>query len=463
MVVATGADQIQVSFTHMPRWPQSLIGEMEDRGEHQPHNLAEIGMVTVVRDSNKNEVMRFVSDQDVSISIAKLLELAGGYSLDDHHLDFSAANGLLNDVNADKTTLAYRQQLKTYPHMRITGTKLTISISYYNSASRGHAADTIAPICYIDVVLTPQWSGRPVVEYMKSNEAGEDEYRSRYYTGVLVEFTVSGSYSYVAYMKILNWLANLLVYLTLPNIIMTLITKFCLGTLSEMYNAAQMQLLDSWQLFSGQVCRAIVGMFAYNRLVQLHQGQELGETPAGAADQPADTQLCKQGLPRLKGQVLRKQLQDLFGEFKDLDLNEIDVLVTVLLRILDKDGDKHITKIAWVETFVNSDVSTLKNWAALFDSDRKACCLEKVFDTGAKVRKKYARISMQERELDGEEAGLADGSAAPQVAPKDEAVDVPVLRNEALEEETAGQPDTGGDDKADQQATFVDKDGQTCV
>ena len=45
-------------------------------------------------------------------------------------------------------------------------------------------------------------------------------------------------------------------------------TKYCLGTLSEIYYKAQTHILDSKQLFSGLVCRALVGMFAYDKLLE---------------------------------------------------------------------------------------------------------------------------------------------------------------------------------------------------
>merc|ERR1712151_1237320 len=49
--------------------------------------------------------------------------------------------------------------------------------------------------------------------------------------------------------------------------IMGIVTKFCLGTLSDIYYKAQLHMLKPQDLFAGLVCRGLIGNFMYNNMV----------------------------------------------------------------------------------------------------------------------------------------------------------------------------------------------------
>lgn len=191
---------------------------------------------------------------------------------------------------------------------------------------------------------------------------------------------------------------------------MVFITKFALGTLSEIYYEAQCTLLNTWELFSGQVCRAIVGMVIFHKIsdsgrhsfsqgvASSVQSQSLALTSeaVGEAEKTAGTLAARTSCEERKAgkaqhtldlTMLKTELLELFESQESLDHNEIETLQQVLAKILE-DGQP-ISQFSFVQAVVNSDIGSLKGWATLFDQDRKPCCLEKLFDTQRSARRKF--------------------------------------------------------------------------
>jgi len=378
---ATGVNALQVGITHLPQYPHELLWEMRNQDQGQPTNLKDLNMWTVVRDANKKEFKRIAPGAAIMFTMEQVLDLGGGFKLDDANRGTNE-NYFLGD---DKLPLAYKNKLTKYPAIRITGAQVTMAISYFNRRSTGYSHDKDEShgeaVCYLDIAVLPTWQSNPIADNFESNDAGEGSFRSRYFTGIRVEFATSGSYSFVDVTKLLIHLASAFVYFSLPNILMVLITKFCLGTLSEIYYKAQTQLLDTWELFAGQVCRALVGMFAFQKLTQ--------EAAGSASEHVAGDKTHQKSNIRLR--TLRRHVHNLMEEQEGLDEKEIDALLNVLLRVLDKEGDREVSQVCFVDAVVNSDVCSLRNWANLFDDDRRTWFLEALFDTNAKKRKELAK------------------------------------------------------------------------
>jgi len=413
---ATGVEHLIIVFTHLPRWPESVAEEVKSHGvDPAPGNLKVIKMATIVRDRDKKEFRRFAPGEEIRLSVADALLLGGRYSLEDHSHDFTFQNHLLDqDLPAE-----YKDKLKLHPHLRVTGLSVEIKISYFNPGATGHVSDDLAkdPICYIDVHIIPKWVSNPIRDYFQSNQAGEDEMRSRYYQGILVTFSASGSYAFFDDVKFMFSLASFIVYLTVPNMIMVFLTKFGLGTLSEIYYEAQCTLLNTWELFSGQVCRALVGMVVFHKMSKKgrHSAPHGSVTSSAPSQTPALTPAAPKekaesafteirssssrwSAKRSKKQVLENQntlnldilnteLLELFECHECLDPGEIDTLQRVLVKILE-DGQP-ITQHSFVQAVVNGDIGSLHCWANLFDHDRTPWFLERIFDTQRNSRRQF--------------------------------------------------------------------------
>jgi len=400
-LLATGVNEVTIAFNHYPQWPISELPWLERRGEKQPTGVKELNMVTILRSHDGSIYREIQPDKhNVKLTVRELLSLAGSDTLDDF-MD-TAPNGLL-DPSMDFTA-EYRAKLKEMPHFRITGIGIIISVQYLNPRSREHPGGKYGdnPICYLDIQTLKKWQGAPVVERFSINPSNEEVYRTRYYYGVRVTFSVSGNYQFFDMSKLLVYLASTIVFLTVPTFFMSLFTKFCLGSLSEMYYTSQMQLLDSWDLFSGQVCRALVGMFTFDKMVREGYQKSGKKMPPGVAQvvaPPATEDAAKDVVPEksilnraesniLQWDMMRDQLRTLFKEDPNLDDNEIHGLTRALLRILEDKSDHAVHQKAFVDCVVNTDMCSLTTWSKLFDHDRKPCFLEMIFDTNRKARQR---------------------------------------------------------------------------
>jgi len=242
---------------------------------------------------------------------------------------------------------------------------------------------------------------------------GEKTVTGRYYQGLKINFIPSGKFEFFSLTKLLTYLASAIVYLSVPNFLMVLFTKFCLGTLSEMYYKAQCTLLDFWELFSGQVVRALVGLYCYNAIAAK------GEKHSGNSK----TSTMEMGKNRVLGkEYLHECLVDLFEEHDGLDEDEIDTIQRVLTKVLDKEVNHTVSQQAFVEAAVNADVGNMKGWAKLFDKDRRPCCMERLFDTNIGARRAVTRKAKEDP--------LGLGADVVEVAPEGEESEI-VEKNEA--------------------------------
>lgn len=393
-VTSTGVEAINVVFSHWPLYGDQLKQRLEDKGEMQPTSSEEAGMTTIAQYANGSEYRRFEPGESIRMTIEEMLQLAGlDKGRETSYLDLDGdkekENYLLDPTfqianAARKESLhlpfEYMMQLKKYPAMRVTGARVTLHIRYYNSESPEHENEELKPnaVAYLKVHVIPQWQGYPISDYFAASEDGEAYFRSRYYQGLRIDFDIGGSYGFFDPVKFLVNLAAAFVYFMIPNMLMQIFTKFCLGTLSDIYYRAQTQVLDYWELFSGEVTRALVGMFTYNKLLEAQVAAQGGEDYNDEY---------------LEWQTMKEQIIDLFEEQECLSANEMDVLLSVLLKILSNNANNkmEVTQVAWVEAYVNADVASLRCWADFFDSDRSRCCCEKLFDTTARERKQYSR------------------------------------------------------------------------
>lgn len=312
-------------------------------------------MWTIVRDMALNEKMRFPPGRDIVLDIKTLMQYAGNASLEDTPSSF--IHNFLTEETSLNTTGSpilqdYKRKLRKYPHLRVTGAVLNIYLRYYNPLAYGHVEKSLKnagkPVCYMDVELIRDWNSAPTVDYMNASLNGEADFREDYFYGVSVRFKVSGSYAFYDPVKIFQFFASAIVYFILPTFIMSLLTKFCLGTMSELYYSAQILTLDYWGVFTGEVIRALTGMNCFNSLI---------------LDDNSSWKLNEKGRPALDWPTLKKEIIDLFDEQEQIDDNELSTLLNVYLDLLSS-KDPHtglinrlIDQKKFVEKFVNNDMA----------------------------------------------------------------------------------------------------------
>jgi len=421
---AVGVEGITLHFLHLPVWPVKSRPWIKQQGlETLPKNQKEVWkgeeMVTIVRDINKKEFARFGTDEEVQLKIGDILRMGGpkGHTLDETNKVDNRTNSLIGHATHPQTGL------QADPHLRITGANVNIMVSYHNTKSdQNDHQDLPGVVCYVDIEIVPRWTGLPIGDVANVETSGDHEQQisSRYYYGLKIRFIPSGKFEFFSLNKLLTYLASAIVYLTVPNFLMVLFTKFCLGTLSEMYYKAQCTLLDFWELFSGQVVRALVGLYCYNAIAA--KGERQLADKQGRNRSPSELTEKNRVLEK---SFLHECLVDLFEEHDGLDDDEIDTIQRVLTKVLDKAGNHTVSQQAFVEAAVNADVGNMRGWAKLFDMDRRPCCLERMFDTNIGARRAVTKKA---------KADPAGGGAVVEISPEEGAeTDKPAAEPAAAE------------------------------
>ena len=75
--------------------------------------------------------------------------------------------------------------------------------------------------------------------------------RSRYFYGIHLKIESGGSFSYWNSEAIFALIANAIVYMTLPTMILKMVTRYMLGPLSSVYHKAQIQKVELIDIFAG--------------------------------------------------------------------------------------------------------------------------------------------------------------------------------------------------------------------
>lgn len=317
-------------------------------------------VLTIIRDSQGNEKARFAPGEIVSVSLGELLGDWGGQRAEgENYLD----------LDFDQPELAEEEV-----PLRVQGVDVEIVLNYNYPDRR---IDMDIPVCNVEARLTPKWLSRLSTVYeIPENVDGRARYRFRYHYGIVIHFTVTGQYTLISPMLILSMLADLIVYLQIPSVIIMIVSRYSLGQLSNIYYKAQVQILDIGKECYGLISRALVAKQTYDAFVAT---QESDHGVVGLAS----GKVREQGL---HPKSVKTHLRELLGTFDDLDDKEITVVQRVLLSGLDPNFVGRVTRQRFVEMCTNDDETNLTDLANIFNQDRKRCFFESVFDTAKHER-----------------------------------------------------------------------------
>jgi len=153
------------------------------------------------------------------------------------------------------------------------------------------------------------------------------------------------------------------------------LTRYCLGTLSTIYYKAQLEILETGNLFYGLLSRALVGKACYEMLLnrQNSAGFMEAKTSAGLTEVSLDL-----------------HLKELFEDQERLDQHELATIRSVLSEGLDIAAEGVVTRKAFVKAFTNSENGTLGDLVDLFDRETSANPCMTLFDSDREKRRKHA-------------------------------------------------------------------------
>jgi hypothetical protein len=341
-------------------------------------------VLTIIRQVSGDqpvEIKRFRAGQIPKMSVGEWLQIGGVSSL--------------NELNNDTLT-NQKKDAKYLPHpaLRITGAEVTVAVNYHNGLDPAHVTeDHQGPVCYIEISIGTLWTCKPVVDWGTVEDSrGNGDHRYRYYCGVRFKHESKGHFSYWNPIGIFTMIASALVYLNVPVWVMLYFSRYCLGTLSSIYYKAQVEVLESGQMFYGFLCRALVGKACYDMF--LANQNKIGEKEC-STEVRVDTELTE----LLEGETC-------------LERREIDRIRSVLSQGLSADTEGFVTRRAFVEACTNSEQCTLKELVALFDTDVSPNPCMTLLDPNKGNRNRLARGSSS---LSG---GITSGHVSPLPSPK---------------------------------------------
>jgi hypothetical protein len=253
------------------------------------------------------------------------------------------------------------------PHLRITGLKLFLDLTYYNREQHRQMTETrekhdlqdfMGVLCVIRVRASFAWNSNQQMAYATFND-----FRFRYQYGVTVRMQSLGVFKYPDYTvsKVTSAIVNAVVVISAPGRIMMGISLFCVGLLSKIYYATASQKININDQFHGVCARMMSNSATFRELTKQHDGIEDGMTYDDLA------QHMRVGFS--------KQLED-----KTLSEKEIENMTRLIMNGLDPSKDGEIDVGEFVATCASNEVLQIEDITKFFDESRKKSIMEMLFD-----------------------------------------------------------------------------------
>lgn len=246
------------------------------------------------------------------------------------------------------------------PRPRITGAAVTLTMSYHNFDDRSNSRKKRGKVtCYMTVAATPQWNSMTSIAYsdVPTGVSDHGQYRYRYAYGVSVAVQAYGSFSFFDYNALITFIVAQLIILSIPNILIELISLNLVGLMSKVYKRAANQPLQIERQFPGLCARLMSAATSFDQITESTTGQ-----------------LSAFDLEQRMRQVFHREMQD-----GTLDENEIKKLTRVVLAGADAAGTGALTLDEFLLSCSSNETVSSKEASMFFDSERKIGLLERVF------------------------------------------------------------------------------------
>jgi len=337
---------------------------------------------TFVRDRHsKNIIRRIDSDTNsdpVTITVDELLHL------DAKTLDTLAVNTFPNSIADDSVS--------RFPRVRLTGATVKVNMAYHNAGDPEYIDSVPGGVVnYIEVTVSPQWVGRTFLDYEHLMTEARDSgslVRQRSMNGIRVEFQIGGSFSFLDVLKVFTYLANLIVYMALPNMLTALITRYLLGPLSVLYYNAQVLVVSMKMMYTGILARSLEALEMYHSMLERQERDRENEAIAQRSQE------SHEALDYVTPDTCARMLGEIFKGYDDLDAEEIRTMQGVLMSGLDPESTSEVQRGCFLECFMNREICMREDMTKMFDTRRTPCCLEWLLDSERQRRINIAKTGL---------------------------------------------------------------------
>merc|ERR1719181_66308 len=213
---------------------------------------------------------------------------------------------------------------------------------------------------------------------------GEGSLRYRYYYGLRIKFTASGSFTQFDIWTLAMYLVACVVYFQLPGTIVDIVVTYMLGNLSKIYRCVTLPVVTTSALLSGMVARSLAAKAAFEGLLrkqsELHRDDDKGNSAA-----PPSSRIISAGSLDVMIQELLAHKET--GEVAKM-LSEAD-MEAIRNQLIDTQGKPNFQgglregDFVWASTNNEGDgeAVTFRLLAQWFKGDRRPGPLEYVFDS----------------------------------------------------------------------------------
>lgn len=369
------AMQVGISYFFEMDQPNAFSSSSNDAEEKTSYS-SNLDILTVLVDSNHEQLRVFRPPQPITLNISDVLRLAGR-SLDD----------IQEQSGPNRRPDAVPPYSKG-PLTRISGVELKVVLSCYRDVHNMPQTMDLewqGPVCQMSVESTSAWW-----VFAKKTENIDGTVRTRSFHGIRLRFVVTGSYIFLDINSILQSIVSVLVFVTIPQKVILFIMVWLLGHLSNIYRSMIYEEVDLLQQCTGMATRLLSMSAAFNELEDVDSGDRSGISRERLHSQLVEIMRHRSDVldeAEIEGfvyciyhQMLTKRKNEKL-EQQESNLN----LVSQLMRQASRQLQTHRVEadLITIDDFSAAHASierfSFQDCVKLFDKDRGTCCIERFF------------------------------------------------------------------------------------
>eukprot|EP00419_Tripos_fusus_P010027 CAMPEP_0172661472 /NCGR_PEP_ID=MMETSP1074-20121228/4718_1 /TAXON_ID=2916 /ORGANISM="Ceratium fusus, Strain PA161109" /LENGTH=801 /DNA_ID=CAMNT_0013477241 /DNA_START=411 /DNA_END=2816 /DNA_ORIENTATION=- len=286
-----------------------------------------------------------------------------------------------------RTVLSDGERVVGLPsHLRTMGFAMQLSMEYTDR--RHNVPDHEGVVCFLKVRIRPTWSVRKSTGMMRIGN--ESVVHTRVSTGVVVNLKVGGTFAFFELRKAVSAIAESMVLLQIPIIIVRFIALYCMGFISEMYRRAYRTSVNIYKEFHTTCARMMVMEVGFRGLLGGVWKGRVGHSHGLTIDNVFD-HLCD---------IFHDAIDD--GQLNGADLKR---LVALMFADLDHDDTGSIACSEFINSCMMHDCVNVQDMVRFFATNHKGGVMARFLDDANKhSSRKMKKLNTSERL-----SGLAEG------------------------------------------------------
>eukprot|EP00746_Dinoflagellata_sp_MGD_P045719 gnl/MRDRNA2_/MRDRNA2_212128_c0_seq1.p1 gnl/MRDRNA2_/MRDRNA2_212128_c0~~gnl/MRDRNA2_/MRDRNA2_212128_c0_seq1.p1 ORF type:complete len:691 (-),score=91.16 gnl/MRDRNA2_/MRDRNA2_212128_c0_seq1:37-2109(-) len=312
------------------------------------------GLLTIVKDANGIEIMKFLPGEVVYLPMEMIL---------------SIANITLDDVNEKYGENLSPNAQSTHGILtRLAGAEIVLDISYHNPLYLGgmfYQYNWKGPVAFITISSQLAWTSRPTFQILDTLGST----RMRYYQGVRISFIQTGTFAWIDLSRIATCLTSMIVFYKSAATVLFFFSIRYLGGLSTLYRGFCYQPASIGRECCSLAVKLACRTSTFLELQDLHTGISRRRLLHRF------TQVFK-STEQLTPMQIRRFVHFVFD---GLTAMKEDEGLTTMKEDEDPDENEWVDIEKWSQASAYSEPLGFDSVVQIFDADRKKGFLERFF------------------------------------------------------------------------------------